>query len=80
MRYTTHTGEKYIDTITLKQVLQIEPSKLKREMKKYFTIEDYIKYNNKHLYKEEAVIDFICHILVRSIAKERKNDSTRHAI
>jgi len=81
MRYTIHTGENYIDTLTLKQLLQMEPSKLKREMGRYFTTEDYIKYNNKHLYKETAVVDFICHLLLKNIeGDKRKNKSTSHEI
>ena len=74
MKYTIHTGENYIDALTLKRLLQIEPSKLKREIKKYFKPEDFIKYNNKHLYKEDAVIGFIYYLLTGNVAKGKKNE------
>ena len=78
MKYTIHTGENYIDALTLKSLLQIEPSKLKREMKKYFKPEDFIKYNNKHLYKEDAVIGFITYLLTDNFSKGKKNDSSKN--
>ena len=78
MKYTIHTGENYIDALTLKRLLQIDPSKLKREIKKYFKPEDFIKYNNKHLYKEDAVIGFIYYLLTENVVKGRKKDSDRN--
>lgn len=77
MKYTIQTGENYIDAITLKALLKIEPSKLKRGMKKYFKSEDFIIYNNKHLYKEDAVIGFIFYLLTDNFSKGKKNHSNK---
>lgn len=80
MKYTTHTGENYIDTLTLKRLLRIEPSKLKREIKKHFKKEDFIRYNNKHLFREDAVIDFIGYLLINSISENETKNGNRNGV
>ncbi len=65
MRYN-NINENFYDTHMLKEILQVNLSYLKREMKLYqFPANSYIKYQNKHLYTEPAIIDFI-HSLVRN--------------
>ena len=46
-------------------------------MKKYFKSEDFIIYNNKHLYKEDAVIGFIFYLLTDNFSKGKKNHSNK---
>lgn len=60
------TGQRYFDTTMLQAILSISASKLKREMLKYgFVEDDYIKYNNRFLIKEMAVIDFMDYMASR---------------
>ncbi len=50
----------YYDTRMIQDILRVNLSHLKREMKKYgFSSEDYIRHKNLHLYNQEALIEFI---------------------
>lgn len=60
MTYTNNNNEVYYDFNTLSAILHAHPSYLKRVIKQYgFSKEGYTKYNNRYLYRQEAVIDFI---------------------
>ena len=60
MKYSNTKQENYYDTYMLKEILQVNLSFLKLEMKRYrFPKSSYVKYQNKHLFTETAIIDFI---------------------
>ncbi len=68
--YTNNTNEIYYDTKMLKNILGVNLSYLKRQMKDYnFPAESYIKYGNKHLYKEQPIIDFIHYLVANQFKK-----------
>jgi hypothetical protein len=73
MRYTNN-NQQFYDTHMLMEILQVNISYLKREIKQYqFPANSYIKYQNKHLFTEPAVIDFIDYL-----AKQRAvRDNTK---
>ena len=51
MRYTNNNQEKYYDAHMLQELLQVNISFLKREIKRYqFPANSFIKYQNKHLF------------------------------
>lgn len=71
MTYKNSKNEIFYDTHLLTKLLGVNSSYLKREIKRHgFSQTSYIKYNNKHLYTEEAIIDFINCLIVRSIEKD----------
>ena len=71
MTYKNSKNEIFYDTYLLTKILGVNLSYLKREMKKYqFPRSSYIKYNNKHLYTEAAIIDFINSLVVSSLEKD----------
>jgi hypothetical protein len=70
MRYH-NTKENFYDTHMLKDILQVNLSYLKREMKLHqFPANSYIKYQNKHLYTEPAIIDFIAALVRNRLEKD----------
>ena len=73
MTYNTN-NEVYYDFNMIADLLHFHPSYLKREIKKYgFTSGDYIKYKNRHLYTQNALVDFIIFIVKqKSIIDARK--------
>ena len=74
MTYINNNSEVYYDFNMITDLLHFHPSYLKREIKKYgFTAGDYIKYKNRHLYTQNALVDFIIFIVKRkSIIDTRK--------
>lgn len=71
MKYTNTNQETFYDTHMLKEILQVNLSYLKREIKRYqFPITSYIKYQNKHLFTEPAVIDFIDYLVKNRLEKD----------
>ena len=71
MTYKNSKNEIFYDTYLLTKILGVNLSYLKREIKKYgFSQTCYIKYNNKHLYNEAAIVDFINCLIIRSIEKD----------
>ena len=58
--YTNNQNELYYDFKMIADIFRIHPSCLKRQLKKYrFTASDYVKYKNRHLYSQNAVVDFV---------------------
>ena len=78
MTYKNSKNEIFYDIHLLTQILGVNLSYLKREMKKYgFAKSSYIKYNNKHLYTEAVIIDFINSLVVISLEKDIKELSKK---
>ncbi len=51
------------------------PSFLNRAIKKYgFKSNEYVKYQNRHLYKQSAVIDFIVFLVNTGTERQQKNE------
>ena len=73
--YTNNTNEIYYDTKMIKDILGVNLSFLKRQMKDYnFAAGSYIKYGNKHLFREEQVIDFINYIITNQFIRKTKKE------
>jgi len=71
MKYSNTKQENYYDTHMLKEILQVNLSFLKLEMKRYrFPKSSYVKYQNKHLFTETAIIDFIDYLVKNRIEKD----------
>jgi hypothetical protein len=71
MKYSNNNQEKFYDMHMLNEILQVNISFLKRQMKLYqFPISSYIKYQNKHLFTEPAVIDFIIYLAKQRAEKD----------
>ena len=71
--YTNNINEIYYDTKMIKDILGVNLSFLKRKMKEYnFPEGSYFKHGNKHLFKEEPIIDFI-NFLVTTQHKSKLN-------
>ncbi len=65
------TKEKLYDTNTLRIILKVSPSYLKREIRKYgFKDEDCVKYKNLTLYREMSVLKFINHLVEYRFGKQ----------
>ncbi len=74
MTYINNNSEVYYDFNMIMDLLHFHPSYLKREIKKYgFTANEYIKYKNRHLYTQNALVDFIIYIVQqKSITDARR--------
>ena len=72
--YTNNLNERYYDANMIKDILGVNLSFLKRQIKTYnFPPESYIKHTNKHLFKEESLIDFIDFLVKKQVIKKQKN-------
>ena len=66
--YHDYTNGIYYDFQTLASILRVTPSYLKRAISKYgFDESDFIRYNNRHLYAENAVVDFIIYLIIEKL-------------
>ena len=71
MKYVDTNHEIYYDRYMLQQILSVNLSSLKEKMKRYnFPQNSYIKYQNKHLYKEQAVLDFIVFLVTHRLEND----------
>lgn len=80
--YQDNTKKTYYDFTMLASILRVHPSNLKRAMKGYgFTDNDFIKYNNRHLYSENAVVEFIVYLVKGKLYAElRKTEQAAQKI
>jgi len=68
MTYINYNNEVYYDFNTLTEILRVHPSYLKRAIKQYgFSKDDYTEYNNRYLYSQNAVIDFIVFLVAEKV-------------
>lgn len=68
MTYTTNKNEVFYDFNMIAELLRVHPSSLKRAIKKYaFNESDYIRYQNRNLYSQDAVIDFTIYIITNKL-------------
>ena len=68
MTYINNDNQVYYDFNMVAHILRVHASQLKRDIKKYgFTAGDYIKYKNRHLYSQNAVIDFIVFLVEENV-------------
>jgi len=71
--YTNNLNERYYDANMIKDILGVNLSFLKRQIKTYnFPPESYIKHTNKHLFKEESLIDFIDYLVIKEVIRNQK--------
>ena len=71
--YINSNNQRLYDANMIAKILRVNMAYLKREMKKYrFSEGSYIKYFNRHLYNEIAVINFISFLVKEQIEKEIK--------
>ena len=69
--YNNDTEVLY-DFNMITDLLGSHPSYLKRAIKNYgFNSNDYIKYQNRHLYKQSAVVDFIIFLVKKETILEQ---------
>jgi len=69
--YQTSKNEVFYDFKMLTDILRVHPSYLKRVIKRYGFLEtDYIKYKNRHLYHEKAVVDFVTYLVAEKLKTE----------
>ncbi len=69
--YQDNFNSTYYDFKTLTEILRVHPSYLKREIKKYgFTNTDYVRYNNRYLYSQNAVINFIVYLVKEKLTAD----------
>jgi hypothetical protein len=55
----------------LTEIFRVHPSSLKTSIKKYgFSAKDYIKYKNRHLYSQNAVVDFVVYLVAEKLKTE----------
>ncbi len=72
--YNNNLTERLYDINMIKDLLGLNLSFLKRQIKGYnFPPESYIKYKNKHLFKEEPLIDFIDYLVKKQVQGKQKN-------
>jgi len=78
--YINTNNEVYYDFNMIMDLLHFHPSYLKRVIKKYgFTPDEYIKYKNRHLYTQNALVDFIIFIVKqKTITDARKIAATAY--
>lgn len=77
MTYINYNNEVYYDFNTLAEILRVHPSFLKRAIKQYgFSKDEYTKYNNRHLYNENAVIDFIVFLVAERVKTDANNNGS----
>ena len=68
MTYINHNNEVYYDFNTLAEIFHVHPSYLKRVIKQYgFSKKDYTRYNNRYLYSQDAVIDFVIFLITEKV-------------
>jgi len=68
MTYLNYNNETYYDFNMVAHILRVHVSQLKRDIKRYgFATGDYIKYKNRHLYSQNAVIDFIVFLVEENV-------------
>ncbi len=78
MTYINNDNEVFYDFNMITDILQIHPSYLKREIKKYgFAATEYQKYKNRHLYSQQAIVDFIVFLVTQK--KQADTDSKKVA-
>ena len=69
--YQNTSNEAFYDFKMLTDILRVHPSYLKSSIKKYgFTKKDFIKYQNRHLYSQNAVIDFVVYLAAEKLKTE----------
>jgi len=69
--YQTSKNEVLYDFKMLTDVLRVHPSYLKRVIKEYgFKETDYIRYKNRHLYCENAVVEFVTYLVAEKLKTE----------
>jgi hypothetical protein len=69
--YQNSTNEAFYDFEMLMNILRVPPSYLKRVIKNYgFSEMDFIKYKNRHLYRQNAVIDFVVYLVSEKLKTE----------
>ena len=73
IKYVLNENETYYDFDSIRRLLNISKSKLQREIKKNgISTDNFIKYKNQHLYRE----DFFLVLLEKSFTKniDKTND------
>lgn len=71
MTYTNNNNEVFYDFKMIAELLRVHPSYLQREMKKYsFSASDYVRYQNRHLYTQNAVIDFVIFLVKDDVSTD----------
>jgi len=78
--YNNDTEVLY-DFNMIAELLGSHPSYLKREIKNYgFKSSEYVRYQNRHLYKQSAVVDFIIYLVKKKsntgANTQQKNETT----
>ena len=69
--YQTNKNEVFYDFRMLAEILRVNPSYLKRAIKNYgFSTKDFIKYKNRHLYRQNEVIDFVVYLVAEKLKTE----------
>ena len=71
--------EVLYDFNMIAELIGRHPSYLKREIKNYdFKSNEYVRYQNRHLYKQSAVVDFIIFLVNRerntAVNPQKKNE------
>ena len=63
----------FYDFKMLTEILRVHPSFLKRAIKRYhFSTTDYILYGNRHLYRQDAIVDFVVFLVTEKIVTDIK--------
>ena len=66
--YKINEGDPYFDFSTIKDLLNIDRSKLQRDLRRVANT-DFIKYKNQHLYKQEVLFKLMEEQLIKDLDK-----------
>ena len=79
--YINENQERLYDNYMLRERLRVNKSRLQKLLAQYnFTTNDYVTLQNKVLYTEESIVNFIEHLVIKKYLSEQKrlcNDLSR---
>ena len=79
--YINENQERLYDNYMLRERLRVNKSRLQKLLAQYnFTTNDYVTLQNKVLYTEESIVNFIEHLVIKKDLSEQRrlcNDLSR---